>query len=85
LSCFPPNQSPGAVWGLSRPFASAGRRTTQNAFSEWGARSLSLNVAQQTTNSLRTTLGADFAGQVGLGNERKLDLGLRLGWLRLSW
>ena len=54
---------------------------TQNAFSEWGANSLSLNVAQQTTNSLRTTLGADLAGAIELGNERKLDLALRLGWL----
>ena len=35
--------------------------TTQNAFSEVGAQSLSLNVAQQTTNSQRTTIGADLA------------------------
>ena len=34
----------------------------QAAFSEWGANSLSLNLAQQTTTSLRTTLGADLAG-----------------------
>ena len=54
---------------------------TQNGFTESGANSLNLNVARQTTNSLRTTLGADFAGAVGLGNERKLDLALRLGWL----
>ena len=54
---------------------------TQNAFSEWGASSLSLNVAQQTTNSLRTTLGADLAGAVDLGRERRLDVALRLGWL----
>ena len=33
---------------------------TQNAFSESGAQSLSLNVAQQTTNSQRTTIGADL-------------------------
>ena len=43
---------------------------TQNAFSESGAQSLSLNVAQQTTNSLRTTLGADLASSIGLGNEQ---------------
>ncbi len=53
---------------------------TQNAFSESGAQSLSLNVAQQTTNSLRTTIGADLASSIGLGNERKLDVAVRLGW-----
>ena len=53
---------------------------TQNAFTESGAQSLSLNVAQQTTNSLRTTIGADLRGSIGLGNERKLDLAVRLGW-----
>jgi outer membrane autotransporter protein len=53
---------------------------TQNAFSESGAQSVSLNVAQQTTNSLRTTIGADLASSIGLGNEKKLDLALRLGW-----
>ena len=45
------------------------------------ANSLSLNVAQQTTNSLRTTFGADLAGAIGLSVDRKLDLALRLGWL----
>ncbi len=53
---------------------------TQNGFSEWGANSLDLNVAQQTTNSLRTVLGADLAGAIGLGDTRTLDLALRLGW-----
>jgi outer membrane autotransporter protein len=53
---------------------------TQNAFSESGAQSLSLNVAQQTTNSLRTTIGADLGSSIDLGNERKLDLAVRLGW-----
>jgi hypothetical protein len=42
---------------------------------------LNLNVAQQITNSLRTIVGADLAGAIGLGNERKLDLALRLGWM----
>jgi outer membrane autotransporter protein len=55
--------------------------TTQNAFSESGAQSLSLNVAQQTTNSQRTTIGADLGSSIGLGNERKLDLAVRLGWM----
>jgi filamentous hemagglutinin family protein len=53
----------------------------QAAFSEWGANSLSLNVQQQTTTSMRTTLGADLAGAIGLSDTRTLDLGLRLGWL----
>jgi outer membrane autotransporter protein len=52
----------------------------QAAFSEWGANSLSLNVAQQTTNSLRSTIGADLAGEIGFGNQRTLGLALRLGW-----
>jgi hypothetical protein len=30
---------------------------------------------------VRTTLGADLAGAIGLGDTRTLDLGLRLGWL----
>ena len=64
------------------PFARLqGSTVTQNAFSEWGANSLSLNVAQQTTNSLRTVFGADLAGAVPLGSERSLALDLRLGWL----
>ena len=54
----------------------------QNGFSEWGsANSLDLNVAQQTTNSLRSTFGAELAGAIGLGDTRTLDLALRLGWL----
>ena len=53
----------------------------QTAFSEWGsAGSLDLNVAQQTTTSLRSTFGAELAGAVGLGDTRTLDLALRLGW-----
>jgi autotransporter-associated beta strand protein/T5SS/PEP-CTERM-associated repeat protein len=64
------------------PFARLqGSTVSQAAFSEWGAQSLSLNVAQQTTNSLRTTFGADLAGAIGLGDDRKLGLALRLGWL----
>ncbi len=64
------------------PFARLqGSTVTQNALSEWGANSLSLNVAQQTTNSLRTVFGADLAGVIPLGSERSLALDLRLGWL----
>ena len=53
----------------------------QAAFSEWGANSLSLNVAQQTTNSVRSTLGMDLGGAIGLANGRSFDMALRLGWL----
>ena len=65
------------------PFARLQAATvTQNGFSEWGsAQSLALNVAPQTTNSLRTTLGATLAGAIDLPEQRKLDLALRLGWL----
>jgi len=42
---------------------------------------LSLNVQQQTTNSLRSPLGAQLNGAIGLGDARTLDLALRLGWL----
>jgi outer membrane autotransporter protein len=63
------------------PFARLqGSSVTQNAFTESGAQSLSLDVAQQTTNSLRTLFGLDLAGAVPLGSDRTLDLGLRLGW-----
>jgi len=54
--------------------------TTQNAFTESGANSLDLNVAQQTTNSLRTVFGAELASSIGLANQRQLDLAIRLGW-----
>jgi outer membrane autotransporter protein len=53
----------------------------QSAFNEWGANSLSLNVQQQTTNSVRSTLGAQLNGAIGFGDTRKLDMALRLGWL----
>ena len=55
---------------------------TQNAFSESGANSLSLNVAQQGTSSQRSTIGAELAGELPLGSESKLALALRLSWLR---
>jgi uncharacterized protein with beta-barrel porin domain len=50
----------------------------QAAFSEWGANSLSLNVAQQTINSLRSTFGADLAGAIVFSDTRTLALALRL-------
>ena len=52
---------------------------TQNGFSEWGsANSLNLNVAQQTTNSLRSTFGAELAGAIGLGDTKRSIW--RFGW-----
>ncbi|MFZ5781135.1 MAG: autotransporter-associated beta strand repeat-containing protein [Pseudomonadota bacterium] len=76
LSVFP------AAQATVTPFARVQVSTVNQAgFSEWGANSLSLNVAQQTTNSVRTTFGAELAGAVSLGIERKLALALRLGWL----
>jgi uncharacterized protein with beta-barrel porin domain len=52
----------------------------QNGFTETGAQSLNLTVAQQTTNSLRTVLGAQIGGAMDLGWREKLALVLRLGW-----
>jgi autotransporter-associated beta strand protein len=53
---------------------------TQKAFTENGAQSLSLNVAAQTTNSLRTVFGAQIGGAMDLGWREKLAVQLRLGW-----
>ena len=52
-----------------------GSTTTQNGFTESGADSLDLTVAQQTTNSLRTTIGADLSAEI-----RTVDVDFRLGW-----
>jgi len=52
----------------------------QNGFSESGAGSLNLSVAQQNTTSVRTVLGADLAGNIPLGGDRVLAATLRLGW-----
>jgi autotransporter-associated beta strand protein len=63
------------------PFARLqGYSGTQNGFTETGAQSLNLTVAQQTTNSLRSVLGATLGGSVDLGWREKLALQLRLGW-----
>lgn len=53
----------------------------QAAFTESGSSFLNLAVAQQTTTSVRTTFGADFAASVDLGGGTPLDIGLRLGWM----
>jgi outer membrane autotransporter protein len=67
--------------GYVTPFARLqGYSGTQNAFTEWGAQSLSLNVTGQTTNSLRTILGAQLGGAMNMGWRDKLLAQLRLGW-----
>lgn len=63
------------------PFARLqGYTGTQNGFTETGAQSLDLTVAQQTTTSLRSVLGAQLGGSLDLGWREKLALQLRLGW-----
>jgi outer membrane autotransporter protein len=63
------------------PFARfQGYTGTQNAFTESGAQSLSLNVAATTTSSLRTVLGAQLGGAMNMGWRDKLSAQLRLGW-----
>ncbi len=52
----------------------------QAGFSESGANSLSLNVAQQATSSVRSVLGVELAGAVDAGWREKLALQFRLGW-----
>ena len=63
------------------PFARFQAMTVnQAAFSETGANSLNLNVAQQTTNSVRTVIGAELAGGIDMGWRERLGLQFRLGW-----
>ena len=59
------------------PFARVqGSTSTQAGFTESGADSLNLTVAPQTTNSLRSTLGAELGARL-----EKIQVGVRLGWL----
>ncbi|MBY0323265.1 MAG: autotransporter outer membrane beta-barrel domain-containing protein, partial [Reyranella sp.] len=63
------------------PFARLQAYTAnQNAFTETGAQSLNLSIAQQQTNSLRSVLGAQLGGSMDLGWREKLFAQLRLGW-----
>jgi len=63
------------------PFARLQAYTgTLGAFTETGAQSLNLSVAAQTTNSLRSVLGAQLGGSIDLGWRDRLALQLRLGW-----
>ena len=57
-----------------------GVTNSQAAFSETGAGSLNLSVAQQTVNSVRSTIGAELAGSIDAGWREKLALQFRLGW-----
>jgi outer membrane autotransporter protein len=52
----------------------------QNAFSESGANSLNLNVAAQTTSSLRTVLGGQLGASLDMGWRENLDVQFRMGW-----
>ena len=71
----------GPVDVFVTPFARLqGYTGTQNAFNEFGAQSLSLSVAAQTTSSLRSVLGAQFGGGVDVGWREKLMAQFRLGW-----
>jgi outer membrane autotransporter protein len=63
------------------PFARLqGSTASQAGFTESGADSLDLTVAGQTTNSLRTVLGAQAGASFDLGWRNQLGLVLRLGW-----
>jgi autotransporter-associated beta strand protein len=67
--------------GFVTPFARLQASTsTQAGFSETGADSLNLTVAQQTTQSLRTVLGAQLGAGIDAPWHDKLDMTLRLGW-----
>jgi autotransporter-associated beta strand protein len=67
--------------GFVTPFARLQASTsTQAGFSETGAESLDLTIAQQTTNSLRTVLGAELGAGVDAPWREKLNLSLRFGW-----
>lgn len=66
----------GTARAFVTPFARLqGSTATQAAFSETGAGSLNLDVAGQTTNSLRTVVGTVVGAAVGKATAR-----LRLGW-----
>ena len=58
-----------------------GLSITHTPAGETGAGSLNLSVAQQTVNSLRSTIGAELAGSIDAGWRDRLVLQLRLGWV----
>jgi uncharacterized protein with beta-barrel porin domain len=67
--------------GFVTPFARLQASTsTQNGFTETGADSLNLTVAQQITNSLRTVIGAQLGATIDAPWREKLNLTMRVGW-----
>lgn len=69
------------IGGFVTPFVRLqGSTSTQNGFTETGADSLNLAVAQQTTNSLRTVLGAQLGAAIDAGWQSKLNVLFRAGW-----
>ena len=71
----------GAPGYFATPFALLqGSTATQNGFTETGAQSLNLNVTQQTTESLRSILGAQLGAAMDLGLRDRIAAQLRLGW-----
>jgi autotransporter-associated beta strand protein len=64
-----------------KPFARLQAYTgTQNGFTETGAQSLNLSVAPQTTNSLRSVIGAQLGASMDMGWRDRLAMRFRLGW-----
>ena len=57
-----------------------GSTVTQNGFTETGAQSLNLSVAQQTTSSLRTVFGAQVGAAMDVGLRDRVAAQLRFGW-----
>ncbi|WP_395711841.1 autotransporter domain-containing protein [Reyranella sp.] len=71
----------GTAMAFATPFARLqGYTGTQNAFTETGAQSLNLSVEAQTTNSLRSVIGALLGGSMDLGWRDRVYAQLRLGW-----
>jgi autotransporter-associated beta strand protein/YVTN family beta-propeller protein len=71
----------GAPGYFVTPFALLqGSTANQNGFTETGAQSLNLNVAQQTTGSLRSILGAQLGASMDVGLRDKIAAQLRFGW-----
>jgi len=70
-----------SMGGVVTPFARLQASTsTQAGFTETGADSLDLTVAQQTTQSLRTVLGAQLGAAINAPWRETLNLAMRLGW-----
>ena len=68
----------GTTAAYVTPFARLqGATSTQNAFTENGANALNLSVAAQTTNFLRSVLGAQIGGSLDMGWRDRLAMRLR--------